>query len=237
MRSRTASILLIALACAGQPAWGQARLETETGSLIRQPRQARIPDKIGLSDAERGRVAAEEFADCVVERRKDDVAQLLGALYGSADERRALKRMAVDRCLFSGQLTMPSSLMRGAVFRSLYKKDFGDRSPGLAPAAPNYSVYVNDPTSNGGAVQILMLDFASCVIRADVNGARGLLLAQAASEKETQAFSSLVPFMGACFPKGKSAQLSKSTVMAVIAEAMYREAQAGMTDTTPSGKM
>lgn len=229
MKARLAFILALIVFGTGQPVFGQASREVETGSLVGKVRSARISDKIGLSDAERGRMAAAAFADCAVMRRKQDVAAFLVAPYSSRDSEQAMRKMAVSDCLSGGRLTMPARLMRGALFRAVYNRDYGPDDMALASEPPNYANLVSNPLNVDDATQILMLEFASCLIRTNRAEARNLLIAQVGSSKEKAAFSALVPLMGTCFPKGKSVELSKSVVTAVIAEAMYREAQAGST--------
>jgi hypothetical protein len=222
---------------AGQPASGQSSREVVPGSLISQPKAARIPDKPGLSEAERGRIAVAAFADCAIVRRKQDVAAFITAPYSSRESRQAMSNMAVSACLSDGRLMMPPPLMRGALFRAVYNRDYAQSEVMFAAAAPDYTSSVTDTMNVDDATQVLMLDFASCVIRSNRDGAKDMLLARVGSDKEKAAFSSLVPSMGACFPKGKSVELSKSMATAVIAEAMYREAQAGSTGfAPPSGK-
>ncbi|MHA6770231.1 hypothetical protein [Sphingobium ummariense] len=218
---------MIALVCTAHPVSGQVRREAETGSHVERPRPARIPEAKNLSDADRGRIAAAEFADCMTARRKSSAVAYLAMPYGSRESVRALARMADNVCLSSGQLKMPPALVRGAVFRSMYKWTFGDKAPALGQTPPDYASYIADSMDAGGALQLLMLEFASCVIRANPASAREMLLAQAGSAKESQAFKALVPLMSSCFPKGKTAELSKATVTGIMAEAMYREAEAG----------
>ena len=76
----------------------------------------------------------------------------------------------------------------------------------------------------------IMMNFASCVVRADAANSRAYLLAGPGRSGEMRALAALQPQFGPCFPAGGNLTLNKSVLSAKLAEALYREAMAARTN-------
>ena len=130
------------------------------------------------------------------------------------------------------------ALIRGAIFRALYVKDYGKTDLMVGDEAPDYSGSVGDPSLAINATQLMLLDFAGCVIRKDAASVKKVLLAEAGSDAEKNAFTALAPAFGPCLPQHKTVQFSKASLGAVLSEAMYRIARNNMAGAKiPSGNM
>ncbi|BAK66988.1 hypothetical protein SLG_23130 [Sphingobium sp. SYK-6] len=223
-------LISVALVVGGaSSALAQGPAERETGTIVSRGSAARHSDRPGLSKEAQGRILAYRFANCVVDRRSSDAKAYIDAQYGSPEAFAILNRLVKsrDECLYSGKLRTPTSLLRGAIFRSAYVRDFGRGQLAMAEAAPNHAEIMGG-TPNELAIQhAMLLDFGSCLTRAEPEAARRFVLAEPASGMEDEALSKLAPKMGACLQQGSTAKFNRSSVNAILAEAIYREAQAG----------
>ena len=200
-----------------------AQREMPTGSRIGRPAPAAAPENPKLSDEDRALRTTFDYARCLVQYDEKEFRPLLSLepKIFNEKQRKALIRPA---CLRSGELTMPGPLLRGAIFRAFYLKDWA-QSPIAAFAQPvNYFQFVEreNPSQVAAAT---MLDFASCVIRADQANARAFVVGMPGENKFEEALRALIPRMGPCMPVGIEVQFSKSTLVGYLSEAVYWEAK------------
>jgi hypothetical protein len=71
---------------------------------------------------------------------------------------------------------------------------------------------------------ILMVEYGSCVAKADPPGVAHLLATEAASVNEGNAFTALNPTMAACLPPGQQLKLTKFQLRGFVAEGAFRNA-------------
>jgi hypothetical protein len=228
----------MAFICAGQPVDAFAQDGTETGSLIRRAPMARLSDRPGLSDADRARAVAADYATCLVKRHDRDVRAFVDTPFNTDVSTKAMQRLNDPDCLYNAKITMPYTLVRGAIFRSLYIKDYGKAEIKVGDQPLDYSSSVGDLNSVSSATQLMLLEFAGCVIRKDFLSARKALVAEAGSDTEKNAYTALAPVFSPCMPQGHTVQFSKASLGAVMSEAMYRIAQSSTFGAKiPSGDM
>ncbi|SCW68357.1 hypothetical protein SAMN02927924_02105 [Sphingobium faniae] len=206
---------------------GQVMAQTEapTGSHIHRPKPVEIVDSVKLTKSEIARRATNEFGQCVVmtSPKKVDVTVALGLKEPALT--RSLKSLATPECLREGALKMPQELMLGSIFRAMYLRDFSKAQPPLLERGFDFKALVEDPNSPDGVAQILLRDFADCVVRADLEASRTLTMSTAGSAKEKSAFAMLIPKMGPCMPQGLTVNFSKDVLAALIAEVLYRNSR------------
>ena len=235
---RTRYVWLMAFVCAGQSTTAFAQDGSETGSLIRRAPMARLSDRPGLSDADRGRAVAADYAFCLLRRHDRDVRAFAETPFMTEASIKAIQSLSNPDCLYNAKITMPYALIRGAIFRALYVKDYGKTDLMVGDEAPDYSGSVGDPSLAINATPLMLLDFAGCVIRKDAASVKKVLLAEAGSDAEKNAFTALAPAFGPCLPQHKTVQFSKASLGAVLSEAMYRIARNNMAGAKiPSGNM
>ncbi|WP_091148173.1 hypothetical protein [Novosphingobium sp. CF614] len=205
---------------------------TDFGSRILRQKPAVITGISGLSEADKGRVTLNAFAECMVGRSPGRVQTYLSMKADESHTEVYLDDFVVNsKCLGNGALTIPSVLMRGAIFRALYLRDFAKDPAGLAAVPIDFSVYASQDSDYYRRVS-----FGDCVARADFSTSAQFVRAQVGSTAENKALQQLKPRLSECLAKGASLTLNKSTLAAMLAEAVYREAQVGAA-TDSSGTM
>jgi hypothetical protein len=189
----------------GQAALAQGDVYKPTGSRVGRPAPAQAPDNVTMSPIDVARATVNQFADCIVRNDKKLTAA----------------------CLWDGNLTMPQSLLRGAIFRAAYNRDFASRALTFSEQPIDYAVYLEEQKSPEAVRYLVLLDFADCVVRAEASNARAFAIAIPGSKGEKDALAVLQPQLGPCFPAGVNVTFNKSILSAVLAEALYREVEAG----------
>jgi hypothetical protein len=225
-------LISLALAAALQSLPAQAQSESRIGSNIPAPAAADYPDEPGLSQIDRARIVSNNFGRCVVARyRKKADALVARRLFGK-DLLASLKRVTTSECLNNVELTIPTELMLGSVFRALYVRDFGQQPPAIQPQPVDFRVFIAAPDAPEVQNHLALASFAGCVVRSDLVNSRNYLFSTPGSKNETAALNALAPQFNQCLPKGAQIKFSKSVMSAILAEALYREAQPA---TVPSG--
>ncbi|MBO9623082.1 MAG: hypothetical protein J7500_10265 [Sphingomonas sp.] len=168
-----------------------------------------------VSAADQARDTMNRYGICVVRMKSVAVKRALSKPSDEAIDA-ALAKIAISECLGSGELTMSRPLFRGAVYRALYIRDFGQVSQ--APAA------VAEPAVTTSAN--LLQSFGDCVVVADPDDARALVLATAATQTERSAIARLGPALGSCVAPKNQMRFSRAVLQGVLAEALYKRAAA-----------
>lgn len=226
----------VALAAVGaaltlaMPAPAQEEWENPTGSRVGRARPARIPEQPGLSPADRARVTIDEFAECIVTRDPRRTSAYLDLKYGDPEADKLLVSAVSNECLYEGKLGMPLDLLRGAIYRALYLRDVKASDVPFQEKPIDFASHVTDITVTKVRNHAIMMNFASCVVRADAANSRAYLLAGPGRSGEMRALAALQPQFGPCFPAGGNLTLNKSVLSAKLAEALYREAMAARTN-------
>lgn len=209
---------------------------------------ARQPDMRKASSQESARQAA-EYADCLVADRSKAAAidRFLRAFPQDGTDIEGVKaatnvdcmRDAVRRFRTDVTLTVKNESFRDMLYPALYRRDFGRGGPpaGIAALEPLSLApeFDRDPAT-------LPPDYrprralGDCVARLAPQETHALLTAAPYSKTEDAAMSALGLPLAKCLPKGETFRLSRTTLRAVIGEAMYklaRAAQSGGARTAP----
>jgi hypothetical protein len=192
-----------------------AQRQADTGTRFTIPKPAKIPDNPSLTEAERGRVALSQFAGCLTERSREKVVTALESL-----ESGQLKKLVTGFCLNSGYLKFDETLLRGALYAELYRRDFGTAEITLSDETIDFGKAL--PADQQSHVPMLL--FADCVARSDLKNARTFFLSKGGSTVEGKSFDALRPFIGPCVPAGQTVKLTKSSIGAALAHVIYRQA-------------
>ncbi|HWJ68835.1 MAG TPA: hypothetical protein VNS79_02130 [Sphingobium sp.] len=209
------------------PALAQGNIYAPTGTRIGRPAPAKVPDNVSMSDADKARMTVSQFADCIVRTDKKQTQRYLAATFRSAESGKIVNDLATSECLWNANLRMPYELLRGAIFRSVYAQNFAASALRFPDEPVDYTGYLDDKTSPDAIRYLILMDFADCVARADASSVRAFVLAPPASQTEKAALTTLQPQLGPCFPAGANVTFNKSVLSAILAEALYREVEAG----------
>lgn len=200
--------LLLALAvCWVSPASAQYALPTP---------YAAVPSDRPLSDTDKSREMLNQYGYCVMMQHLGGVQRAL-ALPDDAAIERALSKLATDDCLLTGQLRMSPPLLRGAIYRAMYVREFSYLSQAaraaVIPAAGQPGEEVDAAPS---------ITFGGCVAKLASEAARDLVMASPASRSEDQALAALRPALADCLPPKQQVRLTRWGLQATLAEALYR---------------
>lgn len=197
----------------------QASGSMETGSLITN-HPAGGYGTIG-KDA---RLISRRFVECTLRRGRRSAELYLAAPIGSADQARLQRQVLVDDCLGAGELSLPTDVIRGALFEQLYLLEYRAAPPTDLSTVPaiDYTVGYSAPLTARAINGIALAQFDDCVARADAGHARDLLISLPDSTGETAAVGGLMSHLARCIPQGRTIHFSRSVLRAAIAEGLYR---------------
>jgi hypothetical protein len=229
---KRAGLAVIALAAALQGLPAQAQKESRIGSNIPAPASAEYPDTPGLSKVDRARIVSNNFGRCVVATYRKKADLLVAKRLFGKELMISLKRLATGECLYDVDLTIPTELMLGSIFRALYIRDYGQQPPAIQPQPIDFKAFAGTAEGPDLNNHLALAGFADCVVRSDLVNSRNYLFSTPGSKNETAALNALGPQFNQCLPKGLEIKFSKSVMSAILAEALYREAQSA---TAPSG--
>ena len=200
-----------------------AQSEAPTGSRIGRTAGAYVPENSLMSDADRGRATLYGFSDCTVAHSTKDARAAVDQPYGDWSVFGKLAGPQFSECMNNGEIKFPFNLWRGALFRSLYVLDFGKKKWQLPEKPTNYARFVSDPGAEG--VYFPLIAFADCVVRKDLADSRAFVVSGVATGAENRALEAISPTFGPCLTNGLTLSFNKSTLAALLSEALYREAQ------------
>lgn len=146
-----------------------------------------------------------------------------------ADLGPALNECAAEAGGEGQELRLSAAAVRGPIAEAFFERDFNGWSPrnGRRPV----TVYPATPPPAEVPRARLLADMAACVADARPADVLTLLATSPASAGEGQATAALVPALGPCFRAGQTADVSRSQLRGLLAEAAYRRA-AGLAGTT-----
>lgn len=220
-------IAWLALACLGSSGLSatqaMAQVEAPTGSRIGRTAGAYVPENSLMSDADRGRATLYGFSDCTVAHSTKDARAAVEQPYGDWSVFAKLAGPQFSQCINNGEIKFPFNLWRGALFRSLYAVDFGKKKWQLPEKPTDYARFVSNPAVGGAYFPLIA--FADCVVRKDLANSRAFVLAGVATGAENRALEAISPSFGPCLTNGLTVSFNKSSIAALLAEALYREAQ------------
>ncbi|HEV7607316.1 MAG TPA: hypothetical protein VGO61_08260, partial [Steroidobacteraceae bacterium] len=135
----------------------------------------------GLATAERegtntgdfARKTMDQFAACVLDRRRRLVLGALAMSPDSPEQNKEFGYLAKTECIASAQLRYDGPAFRGSLYKALVRKQFGRKEVFPAPASGASS---QTTTEGNGTGETGLLKFASCVIHKDPANARDAVL-------------------------------------------------------------
>lgn len=224
-----AAALLGLVSLTGGAAIAEGDKYTPTGSRVGRPAPADVPNDTSMSNATKARLMVYKFADCAIRSNKKSAQGYIDAKAESPASAKLMSSLVSEECLWNADLRMPVPLLRGAIFRAAYYRDFEKAELKLPEAAIDFRTFVENPASPDVAGYLVTLDFADCVVRADPAGARSYVMAEPDGKAETAALAAIQPKLGPCFPANGQMTVNRSNLSAMLAEALYREIEAGRT--------
>lgn len=192
------------------------------------------------AEQESRRVLA-DFVECVIARNPRGLVEYLAATPSTQEAHRLGTRMVgggrarASRCLNSGELRFVDSLLRGAVFEMLFRRDYAGRElprfvdMRLASDTPIAPQDDNEQARRWNALN----RFSNCVVRLDTQSARALILSDVNGSEETEAFNALQEDLNQCMFFGSELSFSRPLLRGVIAEAVYMHAKAAFAQPGP----
>lgn len=183
-------------------------------------------DREGKFKGDLARKVMDQFAACVLDRKRKLVLQALAMPSDSPEQNELFGKFAKVDCIASAELNFSGPGFRGSLYKALVRKEFGRKEVFPAPT-PGASPEVT-PDANGRRLfaEAGLLKFASCVIHQDPANARSAVLSTAGSPNEDAAMLALQGVYGQCLYADDTLRVSKSRLLALLAEAYYRDASA-----------
>lgn len=217
-------LLVLVLACSPCAAFAQ-----DTGSILNGKEPARIEKDSKVTGSE-ARAIIEDYATCLVKRRYNPVKKALAYASESHEQRKALISLSQKECLANGELRFDVGFIRTSLYKALVRRDFS-RSQVVFDETP--IDYLADSAKVSGPAYVAsyasLLQFADCVVRRNPQVVQQLLLSQAGSGQENAALNSIYPELGKCVGATSQLTFGKVTLIGLLAEVFYREAEASQT--------
>ena len=183
------------------------------------------PDSVAMPPVERARYTLNAYATCLLHMNRKKVEAALALPVGTRESDAAERTLSVDECLGNGELKMDGTLLRGALYRALYRTDFWKTAPALSPQAIDYAADMGPGLDS--SQYVALHQYGECIVRADPADARSVLMSATASSTEHDALLRLSPTFSTCLAKGSQVKFSKSTLLGLLAEVMVRLANGG----------
>ncbi|MEJ0086706.1 MAG: hypothetical protein WDO72_13550 [Pseudomonadota bacterium] len=185
-------------------------------------------DREGKFSGDLARKTMDQFAACVLDRRRKPVLEALAMPADSPEQYKLFGYLAKTECIASAELHFNGPAFRGSLYKALVRKQFGrkDVFPATAPgASPQTTPEENSARFPG---ETGLLKFASCVIHKDPTNARVAILSTAGSPNEDDAMAALANVYGQCLYEDNTLRFSKGRLLGLLAEAYYRDASASV---------
>ena len=175
----------------------------------------------------RGALLIRHMGSCLYGKERVAARGLLRSVPGSTDEARRLAALhsRLEECVNGDAEAVQSTnfVIRGAVaegiFLAAFPTDPADQ-PASRPSLPTswMEAYGKDP-SIGPTLALHQL--AACVVRAVPVEASRLVRTTPGSAEESAGFQTIAPHLGPCVNQGRSFSSNKTTLRALLAEALY----------------
>jgi hypothetical protein len=173
-------------------------------------------------------IAAEmDIAQCVVENDSRDVKRLLGTLPGSAEERRAERPLVElfgackDNSIVKGTFAWRE---RAVIAAAAAAARAGRGNVSLVAAAQQSGWALASsavPGEGNGAVSLALRRFGDCIVRAEPDAARDLIVSAPQSSAEESAIAALTPALGPCLAAGQQLRIDRGDLRLVVGEPIY----------------
>lgn len=189
-------------------------------SALLAPSPSQAQRAAGLSQrdippAEQARDTLNRYAVCLVDARRRSVERAL-AIADLRERQAELARIAAPKCLDGGWIRMSEPLFRGALYRALYLEKFGRDTPTRLDQADLEADSISDP----------LLKFGDCVAMRAQAATHAFVVETPMTDEEDAALSELGPVLGECIDPTQQIEFSRSSLQALLAEALYKRASA-----------
>ena len=176
----------------------------------------------GVAGAAQVRLTVDALGRCLVREEPAKVAAFLKLVPGSRASRDAARKLESDNCMVAGTVEPADAALRGSLFTALYRSAFGAAAEPLKDTGPDLKAEAAGQPAEIAAAYVASRSFAECVVRANPEGARALVLADPAGPAEAAAAKALTPAIAGCLPAGQTLNLTKSTLVSLVAEMLFR---------------
>ena len=220
---RQARLLLIAATgLIVSSALAQSKRDTDIGSLVRIPKRAESPNRL-LSKEELSRELMNQFARCTIDRRPGRVVEAISLPAGADDQ--AFNGAVTDECLSEGRMQFSPSVVRGAVFGELYRRQQkGMKNVTKAfPVRPlDWSAQPQPTDSDRARTNFFLLSMTDCIYKSKAEAVRSVVVNPVGSSAQKAGYVSLIPAIGPCVPQGQKLAFSRAMLEAAFGEYLYR---------------
>ncbi|WP_299421447.1 hypothetical protein [Sphingomonas bacterium] len=194
-------------ACCVSPASAQYALPTP---------YAAVPSSRPISETDQSREMLNQYGYCIMMQHLGGVQRAL-ALPDDGAIDRALSKLQTDDCLFAGQLRMSPALLRGAIYRAMYLREFGYLSQATRATVVPANGQPGEELDSAPSTT-----FGGCVAKLSPDATRDLVTADAATPFEDKALAALRPALADCLPPKQQVRLTRWGLQATLAEALYK---------------
>jgi hypothetical protein len=193
------------------------------GTRLHGPPPAEIPTGGAMTARDKARLVTMRFAACMIKAHRTAVLKVIEPEPWQDGADRKLVRIVDEQCLEEGELSMPTNLLRGALYQVLYREKFPSAPPPL-PATPiDFTAGERASLSEEARTEVALRQFGDCVARRDAQNAHALIVSAPGSNKETAAINALAPHFSPCVIQGAKWTLDRASVTAILSEVLYRE--------------
>lgn len=179
-----------------------------------------------MSDQDKARTVTQDLAACLIKSHRTAVLKAIQPEAWQPGARAQLVSVVDDRCLNRGELAIPPSILRGALYQQFYRESFAGGPPTLPPSPIDFGARSTGELKDDARTIIALLQFGDCVVRRDIRDSHALVLATPGSAQEKAAISGLLPHLSACVVQGSTWKLNASSLSASLSEVLYREGMA-----------
>jgi hypothetical protein len=214
-------VLFLAAALSSGTALAQSQPggTSETGTLVNR-RAAQIHGESRVD----ARLTMKQFGDCSVARAPYASLQLVNMPVDASGYEKQLDRVISDDCLSTGELSIPATVARGAIFEALYRKEFAAEPPLNLKDLPayDYSAGYSRPFSAEAGNVIGLAVVGDCVARTSPIAAHELLVSVPGTAVEDRNVAVVARTLPGCIPPKQTFKFSRSVIRSSVAEGMYR---------------
>jgi len=132
--------------------------------------------------------------------------------------------IGVQKADFYGTIDveMKGSALIGAVAQALYRVQFGSRPPSSLPTPASVAPIMPPQSSEKYRQLIASYAFAQCLVGAQPDVVRRLVLSKIESSEESEALAQLRQFMSPCIYKGTTVKADRNAFRLLLVQALYR---------------
>lgn len=176
----------------------------------------------------------ERMGKCLVNAEPKASMTLLTATPGTLVSDQAFDKLQghLTDCLYIGtertaftreiEVQIRGTALFGAVAQALYRLQFASRPPSSLPIPLSVAPIMPSTSEQGYGQLIAGYAFAQCLVQAQPDLVRRLVLSQIASSQENEAVSQLRPFMDRCAYKGTTVKSDRNSFRLMLVQSLYR---------------